>query len=639
MRAVVALLLAITSEALMALTVESTNTNLTPEQVVAGFEQRVDAVFRAESGKPLVRARISLGRASSREYSKSLMAFAARCFFLNEMIDEANAALAENARYYLDNPKDIFNKDAFHWHSDVLLRLLEMYGTNGTAKPGLITAETEALAFKPIWLHVKKLSAVKMADPSKVWHVYESENHHVQMFTTYWHFSKLAKDRPEYMKLKYDDGHTAAEHYRAWSDYFPAYCLERARKSVFIEMQSKYNDTMLRPLFSFYDFGEPRVKRAAGLFLDLCWAYWAQEQIDGHVSGGGSRNKKYAAFNRYSDRGWFFLGIGTPPEAISGHHVNFVLTSYRPPAVVADIALDIKGRSRYEIRQRAQGLGTGRPSAGYSMRTDGGGLLRYSYCDPAFIIGTAMTLARPTELWAAISTEGRCHGATLAGPEVARIVPAIRPSDNSRCFNAHWSVQSKGSLISQKLKYHQDGAESIVWLSKAGLGEPVEEDGVIFAEAHGAYAAVRVARGGYTFGDQASYADMWKGYLPPEEGWLLVAKDDYAPVIVEVMAKTDIESFDAFKAKVKACRLGFDGPLLEYTSIYGDRLTLDTSLQKIPAINGEPVDFAPGKVFDSPFLNADYDSGIVTISKGAQNLELDFNTNVATNTKVAQESD
>jgi hypothetical protein len=598
---------------------------LNPEAVVAGFEQRVDAVFRAEAGKPLVADKISKGRASSRNYSKSIMAFAARCFYLNEQIDEANAALAENAQYYLDHPRDIYNKDTFHWHSDALLRLLDMYGTNGSAKPGLIKPKTEALALKPIWMHVKKLSTLKKADATKVWHVYESENHHAQMFTTYWHFSKLAKDRPEYKDRKYDDGHTPAEHYRAWNDYFVKYCIERARKSVFIEMQSKYNASMLRPLFSFYDFGEPRVKQAAGMFLDLCWTYWAQEQIDGHVTGGGSRNKKFLAFVRRGDRGYFFFGIGAMPEKIHGHHVNFMLTSYRPPAVVADIAVDVQGRGRYEIRQRAQGMGKGSPGSGYSILTNRAGLLRYSYGDPAFIIGTAMTLARPANQWAAISTESRCHGAVLAGPEVARIVPAIRPKDNGRCFNAHWSVQSKGSLISQKLKYHRGAAESLVWLSKQGLSEPVEEDGVIFAEAQGAYAAVRVTRGGYTFSDQARYARKWRGFLPPEEGWLVVAKDDYAPVIVEIMAKTDIESFDAFKAKVKACKIGFDGPVLEYNTIYGDVLTLDTSCENLPTINGQPIDFKPKKVFDSPFLSADYDSGVVTIQKGERKRVLDFN--------------
>ena len=135
----------------------------TPEAILAGFEKRVDAMFRAESGNPLVRAKkqkpLSPGRGNYvRAYSYSIMAFAARCLYLGEMLDEANVALAENARHYLDNPKDINDRDSFHWHAEIAMRLIEMYGANGTAHPGRITKETEALALKPVWLYAKMCS-------------------------------------------------------------------------------------------------------------------------------------------------------------------------------------------------------------------------------------------------------------------------------------------------------------------------------------------------------------------------------------------------------------------------------------------------------------------------------------------------
>lgn len=131
-----------------------------PEEIVAGFDKRVEAMFRAESGKPLVRADkkppLDPGRGNYvRAYSYSMVGFAARCLYLNEMLDEANAALAENAQHYLDNPKDINDRDSFHWHADVVMRLVEMYGSKGIKHPGRITKETEALVLKPIWEYVK----------------------------------------------------------------------------------------------------------------------------------------------------------------------------------------------------------------------------------------------------------------------------------------------------------------------------------------------------------------------------------------------------------------------------------------------------------------------------------------------------
>ena len=615
-----------------------------PEEVIAGFDKRVEAMFRAESGKPLARAEkqkpLGPGRGNYvRAYSYSMVGFAARCLYLNEMLDEANAALTENAQHYLDNPKDINDRDSFHWHADVVMRLVEMYGSKGTKHPGRITKETEALVLKPIWEYTKRVSWLGKAEheKSQTWHIYLSENHHAMSFTVCWQFSKIAKDRPEYRDLKYDDGATAAEHYRAWNEYFVVYCRERARKSPCIEMMSdNYNATLIKGFYNFYDFGDPQVRRSAGLLLDLYFAYWAQEQIDGVQGGGRSRIYFYKGLSQDRSHGnaplaWFYFGIGQPP-AVHGHDVSAALSDYRPPAVVADIALDVTGRGRYEVRQRPQGLGKqGRPlktavtTVPTRMQTDGGGILRYSYCDPAFIIGTPMTLARPQEDWAAISSQNRWQGVIFAGEEEARIVPIVRPKDNRVALNAQWSVQSKGSLITQKLKHHRGGAEMIVWMSNDGLSVPVEEEGIVFVEAENAYAAIKVVQGGFQWRQTPFIAiDGQKNRRSTREGKTMILNEEYAPVILEVMAKSDVSSFAAFKAMVKACPIRMKGPVLEYETIYGEQLTFDTSASEAPTINGHPVNYAPKKVFESPFLNADWNSGIVTITKGDRKKVLNF---------------
>jgi hypothetical protein len=564
-----------------------------------------------------------------------MMAFAARCLYLNDMLDEANAALAENAQHYLDNPLDINDRDSFHWHADIVMRLIEMYGTHGSKESGLITPETEALALKPIWAYVKKVSSLDKAEveTSKTWHIYLSENHHSMSFTVCWQFAKIAKDRLAYKALKYNDGHTAAEHYRAWNQYFVAYCRERARKSPCIEMLCDgYNSTLIKGFYNFYDFGDAQVRMSARMLLDLYFAYWAQEQIDGVSGGGKSRVYFYKGFSQNREHGmaplaWSYFGIGKRP-VFNGHDVNMALSDYRPPAVVADIALDVKGRGRYEVRQRPQGLGqTGKPTktAGTKepsiMRLDGGGILRYTFCDPAFVMGTPMTKADGA--YVAISAQNRWQGVVFAGKDDARIVPIPRPKDNRVAMNAFWSVQSKGSLITQKLAHRQSGAEMIVWMSKAGLSKPVEEDGIVFVEAEGAYAAVRVVKGGFEWMKRPFDT---KRFIP--ENITMILNDAYSPVILEVMAKSDVKSLDAFKRLVKTCKIDMQGPVIRYKTVYGDTLTFDSSYATTPTINDKPVDYAPKKVFESPFLDSEYDSGVVTISKGERRLILDFNQTV-----------
>jgi hypothetical protein len=266
------------------------------------------------------------------------------------------------------------------------------------------------------------------------------------------------------------------------------------------------------------------------------------------------------------------------------------------------------------------------------MRTDGGGNLRYSYCDPAFIIGCPMSEARPLSDWAAISVQGRWQGVIFAGDHDARIVPIVRPADNIRAMNSQWCVQSKGTLITQKLKYHKGAAEMIVWMPKEGLSAPVEEGGLVFVQAQGAYAAVRVAKGGFRWKDDIYTIKKPEGIVyQTRPGRTMVPNDEFSPVILDVMAKSDVKSLDAFKSKVKACEITMDGPVLKYMTIYGDVLTMDTSFEKTPTINGKLVNYAPNKLFESPFLNAEYNSGIVTITKGERKKVLDFNQDARAN--------
>ncbi len=621
-----------------------------PVAAIAGCGKRIESIFSAESGKPLVRAKkeppISKGRpAYTREYSYSIVAFAARCYHLGEMLGEADAAIGENAQYYLDNPAGIHDRDSFHWHAEIVMRLIEMYGSKGTVHAGRMSAETESLALEPIWQYASQAWLEKAAhDEKSIWHHYGSENHHAMDFTINWHFAKLAKDRPEYRSRKYKDGSTVTQQYKAWSEYVVAYCRARARKSLCAEMRSDgYNTTLIKGFYNFYDFGEPEVKKAAGLFLDLYFAYWAEEQIDGHMGGGASRLKGNNAFvmsrnGKNAALAWYYFGMGKAPEHLSGHDIGALTSSYRPPVVVADIALDADGRGTYEIRQRAQGLvfpgaeGSSFPVATAKepptqLRNDGGGIVRYSYCTPQFILGTPMVEARPNKDWAGISAQSRWQGVIFAREGDPRIVPVVRPADNRVAFNSFWSVQSKGTLITQKLKSHKGGAELIVFISQRGLAEPVEKGDTVFIDGGTAYAAIRVPKGGWKWREGGlDYEAETGGQRKGPAGKVMQLNQEFAPVILEVMNQQQAGSFASFQKMVMANKPVMKDQLLSYRSIYGEALTLDMSQQKVPTINDKPVDYAPKKVYDSPFLSSDYDSGVVTIRKGGRTRVLDFNS-------------
>lgn len=619
------------------------------QAAVNGFERRVESLFLADQGKPLERAEkhppIKKGRGPyTRAYSYSIVAFAARCYVLGEKLEEADAAMEENAQFYLDHPKGIHDRDSFHWHAEITMRLIEMYGSEGSVKPGRMSAATEKKCLEPIWEYASKAWLGKAArDKKSIWHHYGSENHHAMDFTINWHFAKLALKRPEYRNRKWIDGSTAQQQYEAWSEYFIAYARARAQKGMCAEMRSDgYNTTLIKGFYNFHDFGEPRVRKAAGMLLDLYFAYWAEEQIDGHMGGGSSRLKGNNAFvqgrhGKNAYLAWIYFGMGKAPSGVHGHDVAALTSSYRPPVVIADIALDARGRGTYEITQRAQGLvvegtrGTTFPVATAKMpptqlRPDFGGIIRYSYCTPQFIMGTPMVVPRDHLEWAGISAQSRTQSVIFAREGDPRIVPIVRPKDNRVTFNSFWSVQSKGCLISQKLKGHKGGAEMIVYISEMGLPDPVEKEGIVFVDADDSYAAIRVPEGGWQWREGGlDYTAETGGKRKGPPGKVMQLKEEYAPVMVEVMDKAQAGSFEDFQKKVLACKPIIKGRQLSYQSIYGDSLVFHLDQKKMPSINGKPLNMEPKKVFDSPFLSADYDSGVVTIRKEDRARVLDFN--------------
>ena len=622
--------------------------DITEEELIAirdGYSERVANAFKAEKGEPLVRGKIypPLGPDRGnfvRMYSYSLVEYATRCMWLNESIDSANAALIENANHYLKYIKDVHDRDSFHWHSEMLLRLIELFGRNGTMHAGLLWKETESKIMEMVWRYCRSYW-ITDADykTSKTWYVHESENHHAQHFTTLWHYAKLAKDMTDFADRTYDDGTKAREHYHAWNEYAKEYLTERAKKGMFIEMMSVgYNTVLLKGIFNFYDFAEdPELKRRTGLFLDLYFAYWGQEQIDGIAGGGKARiyDEPLISPTR-PGLGYFFFGIGDCP-GIQSRLLTAMTTTYRPPLVVVDIVCDVSGRGVYEVIQHPMGLAEngyyGSPH--YRLRTDSGGILRYSYCTPDFIMGTTMTEARPYTDWTMISVQNREHGIIFEGHPAARIIPRCEIEGGTATFNQQWSVQQKGTMICQKLKTSRTTGGMRVWFAGDGLSTPLEENGWVFTEAEGAYAAVRVVSG-VTRWDSSNEGTILPPAgprvtpLPDVHGKWLYCEDEFTPVILEVARKSEYGSYQEFRDKMARQSIVMQGLHISYTGIYGDEFTFNTDYSRVPEINGVPVQYGPGKAFNSPFLQGDWNSGVVIIQKGDRKKILDYTDQSAT---------
>lgn len=602
--------------------------DLSDEQLVKirdGYELRRKKGFELLKGKPLIREKVVPpiflnGSNFSRYYSYSLIDYAFKCFWLKEQLDSANAALLENAQYYINYPRAFKDKDSFYWGVDELCSILELFGSHGTKEAGLVRKDVEEIILFMMFEYSKMQSKISKAEfaVSKTWYIDESENHHVQRFYAAWHFAKFLKDHPLYRDQKYDDGFNAEYHYSTWNKYIKYWIVERAKKGLFVEMANdSYGLETLKGVYNFYGFGDLELKELSKKLLDLYWAVWAQEQLGGVRGGAKSRIYPYDAYNgrtTFWKMAWYYLGIN---EKTAPHENLFTLVTsqYRMPLIVMDIALDNEGRGIYEITQRRQGaaeIGFFSPPD-YRLKPNGE-LLRYSFCSPEFIAGTFFCPAKKYEEWALISSQNRWAGVIFKDNPNARIYVNCKTGKDDRAYNQFWCVQSKGCMVVHKLQdtLHSRGAQNMrVWISKVGFSKIVEKNGWVFTTSDGAYTAIKPVVGGY----------QWE---EDENGRWIVLKEKYSPVIIEVVRKSDFSHFWQFQIKILSSQPSIINRSFSHETVYGDVLSFPLSYDHVPVINGKQVDLSPTMVMESPFIKSKFDSGVFEIVKGSRQLTLVF---------------
>jgi hypothetical protein len=589
--------------------------------------QRCEDFFKKESGKPFVAEPIEKDWRDrgdfTRRYNQSVLLFATRAFHLQEQLDEANRALREMCQYHLDRPQTLLEIHSFPWSLSVLPRLCQLYGPDGARTKGLMSPDTHAVVLRTIWEWARAKSQLADAEveESRTWYITNSENHHANHFTSCWAASLVLAQAPEYRDRHFDDGHSASAHASAWTAYLREYLRERGRKGMTIEVDSpSYAITTLSAVYRIHEMAEdPELRRRAEDYITLFWALWAEHQLDG-VGGGAKTRTKPDHVRRGNDSlrraAWYVLGFGDP-EFVHASMLPLVTSTFELPAVVFDLARDQAGRGTYEIRQRRPGLaepGYSQPNS-YRMRFGPDGLLRYGYCTPEFIMGSFASTARPNADWAAISSQERWMGVVFRGDPDARVCPVAVNRKGGAVSNGFWAVQARGALIAQKLQTSRGADEWRVYLSKSGLAALVTEGRWLFTEAAGAFAAVHVVRGEFTFLKEST--DRF--------GRWLQCADATSPVIIEVATKSDWPDLAAFRRALLDRTPTLDGEVLSYSALQGDRLTLFLDQRQPPQINGRPADLSPPRVYDSPFVQSTWDSGVVTVQKGSRRHVLDFN--------------
>tara|TARA_B110000483_G_scaffold123823_1_gene148992 strand:+ start:19681 stop:21765 length:2085 start_codon:yes stop_codon:yes gene_type:complete len=616
--------------------------------------------------------------------------------WLGKDLDRVNAELVEILKTEDPEVQQKFRLND-HWCLAINQQFYHMYyafGSKGSVSPGRLYPETEKALLKLLWNRMEYKDDIHLARQSTWWMI-GSENHDLvakvsslissQIFMNepdyqdrvypdlgsgggnmYWFhrmYAKDAVDGPE-GRANHKDGksYTAADHYAAWVDYFDEYFAERAKKGFFLELASPgYMAVTISYLSDVFDLcADAALVEKAEMFLDVVWADWAQDQLNG-VRGGAKT--RVADGSRWQDAMYEFARFYFGGEgSAQTHHFAQLLSDYELKPIIWDIALDRQGLGEFAYLSRTPGeeegvwprpLGTERTL----LCDTESRLLRYSWVTPDYILGCQMD--HPGAIHSHLSTQKRWQGITFKGADGPRVYPTEVVQDeqgnlaNRSSMGYCRSVQDKNVMVVQQARRFSQvnpdwfpaknfGNLDFGIFFGDGLGRTVEKEGWIFVEQGDAYLATRVVMGEYAEGwtilvDDAS-PGLTSGLIEDSYAWspdreTIYLKDKYAGMIFEASRRAHHSTLEAFMADV------LDNPLvLDKTVVPGfhvlryrgcgdnaAEITFNLANSEMPMVGGERVNYAPDMVMDSPFLKSVYNSGIVEIIKGGDRQILDFN--------------
>jgi len=561
----------------------------------------------------------------ARGFSHAIATFAIRVFHNREenFYADANRAIRENSRYYIEHTDVRDDRDSFYWNISEICRVILRYGTKGDNAPGLVSAETEAIFLEMALGYCRDHSRLTNAEVENraTWRIYESENHHVQKNIALWQLLLIL--------LRYGcgdeimgDGARAAVHFDAWSTFFKVWMRERAGHSMLVEVHSKgYGESTLRNLFPLHDFApDEELRRMSGDFITLYWALWAQEQLCGIQGGGQSRVYTHHTVTTYSGQArwaWYYCGIGehyTP----DGSDYTLLDCSYRMPPLIAKMIHHPEMRGTYEVESRPYGKAAPDDNfPDYRLDTEWGHIYRYTYCTPDYILGTQQYPQLNRRQWCNISAQNRYQGATFRETD-AMITPIVMPREmtdfyKTTAYNTSWSMMRGSTLLSQCC-YNYDGIMRVFFSRSGGIRDSMTEaDGWIFAQCGDAYAALRVCRGGYVFEEDRHVPGTW-----------VICEDGRSPIILEMGDRKQYPDRASFEAAVLTHIPRWEGEVLHYTSLSGHDFMMITGRDGESTVDGEYYVKKPDVSLHSPFVNCPWGGDTVQITFGGETMTLSF---------------
>ena len=378
-------------------------------------------------------------------------------------------------------------------------------------------------------------------------------------------------------------------------------------------------------LVSLYDFSNDKeIKKLAGMMLDQLLADMAVDSLNGMYGGAHGRIYQNQALNHQRESTfplqYLYFGNGKP-ELLKNRatSVEPLTSTYRPPEIIIDIAVNRK--HNYVNRERKQLYNTEDPIPEKSLP---GSICKYTYWTPQYIMGCVQKQdAYPVNCvgkWYA-NHEQHQWDLTLGNSTTAKIFTHHPGKENPE--HGYWTgdircgcgsfFQNKSVLLAlYKIPTNQPYQFIHAYVPKHSFQEIIETNDFIFIRENNTYVALKLLNG---------YEWVTNG---PWKNVEVISKGGHNGAICEVGSHSNFGSFDNFRKEISKNKIMFDKNkmTLTYYSNRQGKLTMDSNgLRKL---NDKNINLNY-PLYQSPYLNSEWDSAVVKITKGKKELLLNFN--------------
>ncbi len=384
------------------------------------------------------------------------------------------------------------------------------------------------------------------------------------------------------------------------------------------------------------------MKKRGVMMMDYLMVDFAAEHLNGQYLGGFSRIYEPAVYKPLNSAGsaFAYLYFGTGEPTYSGWATFTALGSYRLPQIIYNIAMDRSKPFVEKERKRVRNVirfGTEKNPPVY----------KYTYVTKDYGIGSLQGgILQPIQqhTWGVRYNYGRPY-TTIFGlhpywslielgmffpEEIKPLIADVVASKGTYNNPDKWTggspyertFQHLNTLIALYDIEPGTTSEHIDGFFPANLEQRViDPSGWIISKAGDTYV------GWYPLAEYEWTAEKSKD--TPNEGnafWRLRSHHLQNGYVIEVRSKSEIGSFEKFTAALRAhvpkATLKTGAVSVRYTTLNKDNMYF--GFPDIRLLNSKPVDLSQTKLFDSPFLQAEVGSEMLTMTYKGQKRVLNF---------------